>query len=92
MTIDRIFLAFMAFCGIAAGAILIAAPESRDMRVTPYFWMIIAMALFELASYARARGAPGTVISIEARLLGLVIGVVLMVALPAFVGSPGRLF
>jgi hypothetical protein len=92
MTIDRIFLAFMAVCGIAAGAVLIAAPESRDMRVTPYFWMIIAMALFELASYARGRGSPGTVISIEARLLGLVIGVVLMVALPAFVGSPGRLF
>ncbi len=92
MTIDRIFLAFMAVCGIAAGAILIAAPESRDMWVTPYFWIIIAMALFELSSYARGRGAPGTVISIEARLLGLVIGVVLMVALPAFIGSPGRLF
>jgi hypothetical protein len=92
MSIDRIFLAFMVVCGIAAGAILIAAPESRDLRVTPYFWMIIAMALFEFANYARTRGAPGTVISIEARLLGLVIGVVLMVVLPIAAGSPGRLF
>ena len=92
MTIDRIFLAFMAVCGVAAGGILIAAPESRDLRVTPYFWMLIAMALFELAAFARGRGAPGTVISIEARLLGLVLSVVLMVTLPIAAGSPGRLF
>lgn len=92
MSIDRIFLAFMTVCGIAAGAILVAAPESRNMRVTPYFWILIAMALFELAAYARGRGAPGTVISIEARLLGLVLSVVLMVVLPIVAGSPGRLF
>ena len=92
MTIDRIFLAFMAACGIAAGIVLIAAPEARNMRIAPYFWVLIAMALFELASYARGRGAVGTTISIEARLLGLVIGVVLMVLLPVLAGSPGKLF
>lgn len=92
MTIDRIFLAFMALCGIAAGAILVVAPESRDLRITPYFWVLIAMALFELALFARGRGAPGTTISIEARLFGLVLAIVLMVTLPIAAGSPGRLF
>jgi hypothetical protein len=91
MTIDRVFLVFMAICGVAAGAILVVAPESRDFRIAPYFWVLIAMGLFELAAYARGRGAPGTVISIEARMLGLVLAVVLMVVLPILVGSPGRL-
>ena len=82
----------MAVCGVAAGVVLIVAPEARNMRIAPYFWVLIAMALFELAFYARGRGAPGTTISIEARLLGLVIGVVLMVLLPQLAGSPGKLF
>jgi membrane associated rhomboid family serine protease len=92
MSIDRIFLAFMAVCGIVAGAILVAAPESRNLRITPYFWVLIAMALFELAQFARTRGAPGTMVSIEARLFGLVLAIVLMVTLPIAAGSPGRLF
>jgi membrane associated rhomboid family serine protease len=92
MTIDRIFLVFMAVCGTAAGAILVVEPEAREMRIAPYFWVLIAMGLFELAAYACRRGAPGTTISIEARLLGLVIGVVLMVVLPVLAGSPGKLF
>jgi membrane associated rhomboid family serine protease len=74
-----------------AGAILIAAPESRNLRITPYFWVLIAMVCFELATFARGRGAPGTMISMEARLLGLVLAVVLMVVLPVLAGSPGRL-
>ena len=89
MTIDRIFLIFMALCGVVAGAVLVTWPEARNLRITPYFWVLIAMALFELAQFARARGAPGTVVSIEARLFGLVLAVVLMVAIG---GAPTRLF
>jgi hypothetical protein len=60
----------------------------RNLRITPYFWILIAMALFEFAQFARTRGAPGTVVSIEARLFGLVLAVVLMVA----IGGAPQLF
>jgi hypothetical protein len=90
--INRIFLGFMIVAGLAAGASLVARPELREFRVSPYFWILIAMALFEFAAFARGRGAPGTMIAMEIRLLGFVFAVVLMVAIPVIAGSPGRLF
>ena len=90
--INRIFLGFMIVAGLAAGAALVARPELREFRISPYFWILIAMALFEFAAFARGRGAPGTMIAMEIRLLGFVLAVVLMVAIPVVAGSPGRLF
>ena len=90
--INRIFLGFMIVAGLAAGAALVARPELREFRVSPYFWILIAMALFEFAAFARGRGAPGTMIAMEIRLLGFVLAVVLLVAIPVIAGSPGRLF
>jgi hypothetical protein len=90
--INRIFLGFMIVAGLATGAALVARPELREFRVSPYFWILIAMALFEFAAFARGRGAPGTMIAMEIRLLGFVLAVVLMVAIPVIAGSPGRLF
>ena len=90
--INRIFLGFMIAAGLVAGLVLVARPELRDFRISPYFWILIAMALFEFAAFARGRGAPGTTIAMEIRLLGFVLAVVLMVAIPVVAGSPGRLF
>ena len=90
--VNRAFLGFMIVAGLAAGALLVAKPELRDFRISPYFWILIAMALFEFAAFARGRGAPGTTIAMEIRLLGFVLAVVLMVAIPVVAGSPGRLF
>ena len=90
--INRIFLGFMVAAGLAAGLVLVVRPELRDFRISPYFWILIAMALFELAAFARGRGTPGTMIAMEIRLLGFVLAVVLMVAIPVAAGSPGRLF
>jgi len=81
----------MGLVGVAIGVILVAAPETRDYRVPPYYWVLIAMAVFELIAFARARGAPGTMITMQARLLGLVLAVVVMVLVPILAGSSGRL-
>ena len=89
MNIDRVFFIFMAVCGVAIGAILVFAPEARNLRIAPYFWVLIAMALFELALFVHRRRKPGPPISIEARLFGLVIAVVLMVVIA---GAPTKLF
>ena len=92
MTINHIFLAFMVLVGVAVGIVLVVHPESRDFRLSPYFWVLIAMAAFELITFARGRGAPGTVVSMDARLAGFVLAIVLMVSIPIIAGSPARLF
>jgi hypothetical protein len=92
MTTDHIFLGFMGAVGIAAGAILIAKPETRDLRVPPYFWVLIAMVFFEVTLFAFWRGVPGRMVSNGARLLGFVLAVVTMIVMPILAGSPGRLF
>jgi len=90
MAINHVFFAFMAVIGAATGVIVALRPQVRDSAVAPYFWVLIAMALFELINFSRARGAPGTVITMEARLIALVIAIVLMVVIPIFAGT--RLF
>lgn len=92
MTLNRIFLGFMALIGAAVGAVLVAKPEVRDVGLPPYFWILIAMLLFELAVFLRTGRTPGATIAMEVRLLGLVLGVLLMVVVPFIAGSPGRLF
>ena len=92
MTTDHIFIGFMSAVGFAAGAILIAMPETRDLRVPPYFWVLIAMGLFEITLFAFWRGVPGRMVSNGARLLGFVLAIVIMVVMPILAGSPGRLF
>ena len=54
--INRFFLGFMIVAGLAAGAALVVKPELRDFRISPYFWILIAMAVFDVAAFARGRG------------------------------------
>jgi len=91
MSINHIFIAFMVIVGAAVGIALVIAPDLRNFRISPYFWVLIAMAIFELLAFARGRGAPGTVVAMEARLLGFVLAIVLMVAIPIIAGSPAKL-
>ena len=92
MSINHIFLAFMGLVGAAIGIVLVVAPASRDFWVPPYFWVLIVMAAFELVAFSRQGGAPGTVVTMDARVGGFVLAVVLMVAIPMVSGSPTRLF
>ena len=92
MKIDHFFIGFMAAVGLAAGVVLIAIPQAHDWGVSPYFWILIAMALFEVVLLIFWRGAPGRMISNGARLLGFVVAAVIMVMLPILAGSPAKLF
>lgn len=87
VTIDRLLIGWMVVVGIAVGAILVAVPQAREFRVPPYFWVLAAVGAFDLAAFARGRGAPGTMAGMDARLLGFLIGIVLMVAIPMLFGA-----
>jgi uncharacterized membrane protein HdeD (DUF308 family) len=92
MTIDRIFFGYMALVGIAVGAIVVAVPRVQEFLIKPYFWVLIAVAVFDLGTYLYGKNAPGTMTTMQAKLLGFVIGVVLMVVIPTLAGSPSRFF
>ena len=92
MTLTRLFLGFMALVGAAVGVLLVAKPAVRDFGLPPYFWILIAMLLFELVVYLRTRRSPAESIAMEVRLFALVLAVLLMEVPPIIAGSPGRLF
>ena len=69
---------------------LVAAPHVQDFVIKPYFWVLIAVGLFDGGIYLFARSAPGTMLTMNARLIGFGIGIVLMVAIPFLAGTPVR--
>jgi hypothetical protein len=87
MSIDRILIGYMILVGIVVGAILVYVPQAREFRLPPYFWILLAIAAFDITAFALKRGAPGTMAGMDARLLGFVIAVVLMVAIPILSGA-----
>ena len=93
MTIDRTYFGYMALIGALAGAALIAFPGVGDSWFKPYFWVLIAVAVFDGVVLLLRQNQPSMpMVSIEAKLLGFVIGIVLMVAIPTLAGSSVRFF
>jgi hypothetical protein len=92
MTLDKVFFGIMALAGIAAGCALVATPQLQNFWIKPYFWILLTIAAFDLGVYLMRRNAPGAMLTMNARLLGLVIGVVLMVVIPTLTGAPVRFF
>ena len=90
MALNKIFFVYMALAGAAAGAILVAAPHVQEFAIKPYFWVLIAVGLFDGGSYLFARNSPATMLTMHARLIGFGIGIVLMVAIPFMAGTQVR--
>ena len=92
MTIDRLFYGYMALIGLAAGALLVVAPHTAEFWIKPYFWVLIAVALFDGGAMLMGRNTPDTMLPMTARVIGFVVGALLMVAVPTFAGSPATFF
>ncbi len=83
----------MAVVGALTAAILIAIPTAGDTWFKPYFWVLIAVALFDAVVFLLRQNQPAQpMVSIEAKLLGFVIGILVMVAIPTLAGSSSRFF
>jgi hypothetical protein len=92
MTVDRVFLVYMVLVGVAVGALLVAVPHVQNFVIKPYFWILIAVALFDGGNYLLGRTAPGQMLTMGTRLAGFVFGVVLMVVIPTLAGAPVKFF
>jgi len=88
---DRIFIVFAIIVGVAVGGVVVLVPQSREIGLAPYFWVLIAFALFEGIAYSR-RGRAGPPISMPARIVGFVIALTLMFLIPMAAGIPLRIF
>jgi hypothetical protein len=91
MDISRIFLIFAVLVGVASGATLVLAPKSRDIGLEPYFWVLIAFALFELAVYVR-RGGGAPPLTMNTRIVGFFVALILMFLIPAAAGVEVKYF
>jgi hypothetical protein len=75
-----------------AGLALVVAPQLQNSVIKPYFWILIAVGLFDGGNYLLGRTAAGQMVTMGARLAGFVIGVVVMVAIPTITGTPVKFF
>jgi hypothetical protein len=87
VTLDRFFYGYMALIGIAAGAILVTVPGADGFWLKPYFWILIAVGLFDLGSFPS-----GQMLTMNARIIGFVIGAMLMFILPMATGASVHFF
>ena len=92
MSTDRIFIAFALVVGIAVGGVIVLVPQSRAIGLAPYFWVLIAFALFEGAIYARRGRAAGPPISMQTGIIGFAIALALMFFIPLAAGIEVKMF
>ena len=92
MNIDRIFIVFAIIVGVAVGGVIVLVPQSRTIGLAPYFWVLIAFALFEGIVYARRGRAAGPPITMTTRIIGFAIALALMVLIPMAAGIELKFF
>jgi hypothetical protein len=89
---DRIFLIFAIIVGIVAGGVLVLVPQSRSIGLEPYFWVLIAFAMFEGVAYLRRGSAAGPPITMQTRIIGFVIALALTFLILMAAGIEVRMF
>ncbi len=92
MSIRTIFFAYMVVVGLAAGAVIVAYPHVTEHWLKPYFWVLIAVGIFDVVLILIYRGVPTNTLAMDARLIGFIVGVALMAAIPTFSGTQARFF
>ena len=86
MSTDRIFIVFAILVGAISGAVIVWVPQSRTIGLAPYFWILIAFALFEGVVYARRGPTAGPPIAMVTRLMGFAVALALLVLIPMWAG------
>jgi hypothetical protein len=92
MTVNRLFVGYMALVGLVVGGVLVAAPHLGDYWLKPYFWVLIAAFVFDGAVAFRAQSVPGLRLEMEWRLGGFAVGIALMIFVLYLTGSPAKYF
>jgi hypothetical protein len=70
----------------------VLVPQSRNIGLEPYFWVLIAFALFEVVAFLRRGGAGGPPFSMQTQVIGFVIALVLTFLIPVSAGLQVKMF
>jgi hypothetical protein len=92
MTTARLFIFYSFVVGLAVGGVLVWVPQSRTIGLEPYFWVLIALALFEVIAFTRRGQVSGPPVSMPVRIAGFVIALVLMYVIPLAAGVEVKYF
>lgn len=92
MRIDHLFYLYMLAVGGAAATLLVVEPTSADFFIKPYFWVLLAVAAFDLVTYLLRGGDREKMVGMDARLLGFVLGIATMVVVKMLMGSNASVF
>ncbi|CAN0506667.1 unnamed protein product [Phaeothamnion confervicola] len=87
MTQDRIFFGYMVLFGVAAGAFLATVAGADGFWLKPFFWILIAVGLFDGGSFLLGR-----MLTPNGRMIGFLIGAALTFAIPAAMGKSVSFF
>jgi hypothetical protein len=85
--IAKIFFAYMTLVGLACGGVLVAWPQSADTFLKPYFWILIAVGLYDAFLFAVMGGQPAGLMSMNVRVAGWVYGLAVMVVVTLAAGA-----
>ncbi|MBV8790624.1 MAG: hypothetical protein JO237_01075 [Pseudolabrys sp.] len=92
MTVARgFFFLWMVTVGIGCGALLAIVPVAGNFIVRPYFWPLIAVALFDGATALSGR-APTQALSLPARAVGFVAAMLIMIGIAIATGTSVQWF
>jgi hypothetical protein len=92
MTMRNAFFAYMALVGLVSGILIVATPQVTEFWIKPYFWVLLAVAVFDGAVLLGARSRPWTMMPMDVRVTGFIIGSVIMVMIPSLAGTPAKFF
>jgi hypothetical protein len=92
MSLDKTFYFFMAGVGIFTGLVLVRSPEAATLAIKPYFWILIAVAAFDLVSFLRGAAKTGGMLNLNQRMLGFAIGLIWMLLIPYVAGTSIKYF
>jgi hypothetical protein len=92
VSIGRIFLIFAAAVGVVSGCVLVFVPKSRDIGIEPYFWVLIAILLFETVLFMRRGTSAAAPISMPTRIAGFLLAMALMFLIPLTAGVQVKYF
>ena len=81
MRLDWIFYGFALVIGAAAGALYIYVPGSRGFAVSPYFWILVAIAIFETGVMSVRGFEYGPPLTMTQRICGFALAVGLLLVL-----------
>jgi len=81
MRIDWVFYGYSLLVGLAAAALYIFVPASRTFAVSPYFWILISIAIFETVVMYLRGFSLGPPLTMTHRVAGFALAVGLFLVL-----------